>query len=47
MSETLSILVVQALTYYWRGNVRTADVKLNLAINALKRTKRLAELDHN
>ena len=47
MSETLTILMVQAMSYYYRGNVKAADVKLSLAISALKKARRLHQLDHN
>lgn len=47
MSETLTILVVQAITYYVRGNVKTADIKLNQAMSAYKKAQKLSQLDQN
>lgn len=46
-SETLTVLVVQALSYYYRGNVKTADIKLNQAVSAYKKAKRLSQLEQN
>jgi hypothetical protein len=47
MSETLTILVVQAVAAYYRGQVKTADVKLSLAVSALNKAKRLEQLEKN
>jgi len=47
MSETLTILVVQAVTYYVRGQVKTADIKMNQAMAAYKKAQRFSQLDQN
>lgn len=46
-SETLTTLVVHAMWYYYRGHVKTADIKLNQAMAAYKKAQRLSQLEQN